>query len=330
MIITPQASRSSEAADGKGQAQIDVELASEIGLNLLAKLRRLQHTAQQQQRQLTSLQIDKLEWQRSHQQLSETLDEKRRAYDQLQQEVWALEMARQLLVDQVHGQNQTLARLRMDQARAERHHSLVNQELELCKAVQNSYAREGQDEVARLNILLRKLRQQNRELHEVLHAYHHDGLSSPNSSEEDSDSSDDQASLHSHHPTHKHNAIVLPSPVPVLSTHVLPPISGLSDGEKQEEDLGEYPVNYHQMDDKDDQEEEEADDEEADDKESAKMGRPTGVLPTWMWKYTRHGLRHGRHVWLESRTLYWRREDPTRSSKWGNHGSVEAAAFEHT
>ncbi|ORZ01035.1 hypothetical protein BCR43DRAFT_561365 [Syncephalastrum racemosum] len=311
MLITPQPSRSSSTAGANGQAQIDVELASEIGLNLLAKLRRLQHTVQQLRRQLTSLQLDKLEWQRARQQLSETLEGKSKAYNQLQQEVWALETARQLLVDQVNERNQTLARLRMDQARAERHHSLVNQELELCKAAQDSCAREGQDEVARLNMLLRKLRQENRELHEALRHVYDDSLSSTNSSEGEPDNDNDEVSSKSPRTTQKDDAKILLASVPILSMHVLPSISGSDDGNEQKE----YQPVYQEV--NDGQGEEDDDDvEEADDKETINTGRPTGVLPTWMWKFTRHGLRHGRHVWLESRTLYWRRDDPTKSSKW--------------
>ncbi|KAI7847581.1 hypothetical protein BDC45DRAFT_541800 [Circinella umbellata] len=118
----------------------NVNLASEIGRNLLSKIRSLQHTVQQQEQNIITLQSEKLDLRQNFKVLSDRLQSQCEIEEQLNIEILKLESSRQEHMTQIQALNQALARSHMEQARMIRQQTLMNQELELLKAVHESWA----------------------------------------------------------------------------------------------------------------------------------------------------------------------------------------------
>ncbi|KAI9484581.1 hypothetical protein BDB00DRAFT_933550 [Zychaea mexicana] len=81
----------------------------------------------------------------------------------LNAEIWNLEVSRQEQMEQNQALNQALARSHMDQARMIRQQTLVNQELELLKAVQDSWSREDSDNSEQMSQLNEMVQQRRKE-----------------------------------------------------------------------------------------------------------------------------------------------------------------------
>ncbi|KAG2217738.1 hypothetical protein INT45_002387 [Circinella minor] len=152
----PSASLSSNTASTKHEInnknngsneryQIDINLASEIGRNLLSKIRSLQQTVQQQEQNIIILQSEKLDLQQNFKVLSDRLQSQCEIEERLNNEIRKLESSRQEHMSQIQALNQALARSHMEQARMIRQQTLMNQELELLKAVHESWAQNNKE-----------------------------------------------------------------------------------------------------------------------------------------------------------------------------------------
>ncbi|KAI8150414.1 hypothetical protein BJV82DRAFT_652541 [Fennellomyces sp. T-0311] len=141
----------------RNRFQIDISLATEIGQNLLSKIRGMQQTIQQQEQTLAALRLEKMDIQCNLDALKDRLRTKCEVEERLNAEIWNLELGRQEQMEQTQVLNQALARAHMDQARIIRQHALINQELELLKAVQDSWMRDDTDQNTQLNDVLRRI-----------------------------------------------------------------------------------------------------------------------------------------------------------------------------
>ncbi|KAI9304183.1 hypothetical protein BJ944DRAFT_182146, partial [Cunninghamella echinulata] len=112
----------------------DIEFATEIGQGLLLEVRKMQTLLQEKEEQLRTLQIQKADLERAAEALTKLLRQKDEAEEQLKEETWNLELAKQELTMTVTELQQNLNKANTEQNKLHKQLETVTSELEQVKA----------------------------------------------------------------------------------------------------------------------------------------------------------------------------------------------------
>ncbi|CAO3611389.1 unnamed protein product [Cunninghamella blakesleeana] len=112
----------------------DIEFATEIGQGLLLEVRKMQTLLQEKEEQLRNLQIQKADLERAAEALTKLLRQKDEAEEQLKEETWNLELAKQELQMTVTELQQHLSKANTEQNKLHKQLSDVTSELEQVRA----------------------------------------------------------------------------------------------------------------------------------------------------------------------------------------------------
>lgn len=240
--------------------------------------------------------------------------------DHLNEELLNLEVTRQRLEEQIQDLGHKLARSQLEQARMLREQSLVNQELELSKAVQESREEEERTRVTELQSKLESTQLENKRLSDLLEDRgRHFCAPCSNSSfgkHDDIKQQDECSTLSSSASTddneYEHVCVeeeqrmlklttAADSPRPkswACTSRLPPPPSVQQPGNKER--VRSMVIGDTQM-----------------------VYKARVAVGDWMWKYTRNVTgerRHRRFVWIDpdEKILYWRKcSDPKINAKSG-------------
>ncbi|CAG8450933.1 4551_t:CDS:2, partial [Cetraspora pellucida] len=115
------------------KSQIGIEFATEIGQGLLQEVRRLQALLHEKEEITKGLEVEKAELERTIEQLNKNLRANQESKDRLNEQVWALELAKQDISSQLEDLQQQLTKARSDYTKIEKALSTATDVIEQLK-----------------------------------------------------------------------------------------------------------------------------------------------------------------------------------------------------
>ncbi|KAI7851884.1 meiotic cell cortex C-terminal pleckstrin homology-domain-containing protein [Circinella umbellata] len=145
----------------------DMELAAEIGQGLLSEVRKMQSLLHQKEDTLMTLEHEKLEQEHQIDSLTKQLKQKTDREDQMNEEIWNLELAKQELMQQVQDLSRDLSKSLVEQNKLVQQERLSLTELDQLHSQQllwNEKTEEYEQEIASLRRTITQLRREIKNL----------------------------------------------------------------------------------------------------------------------------------------------------------------------